>query len=452
MEEVYDFCSRLIGQEHGTSDDYECYNCSKMRTYLKMLTVELKSAQEVIKILVDERNQVDRHNADCARDSDNTQDSYFMNVINSESDGVWTEVSGNQMRNQQRCASRYARDNKERLPSEIPSGNKFSVPVSNRFLPLFNGYERQENNRELLRHNKYKSYKEIPKNNTPNRNIQHDKSDVGEQPIPTIINGVVDETSDEMYGWKDGYHQDRLNRLSKSINENNRSNTDLLKKHKVILIGDSHIRGFAENITSILSKKFEIFSLVKPGANSDELKVSAKSEIKGLTGTDLVIICYGSNDYERNEFPRTLMNISNFLQENNHTNIFVMNIPFRHDLPNGNPGNCSIISLNRKIKKVTKAFLHTRFIDVDNNRHLFTNHGFHRNKLGKQLAVHMIASCVQSLLGKKAHCPIVLEWQNKSRDNSIPVYEEKVKHTTTRSASRKKRIPVTRSDDFLWET
>jgi hypothetical protein len=451
MEEVFDFCSRLLEQEHGVSDAYECYNCLKMKTYLKILIVELKSAQTVTKLLVDERNHVGRHNVDCARESVNTQDSHNMNVTNSENDGVWTEVRGNHTRNQQRHVSRNVKFNKERFPSEIPRGDKFSISVSNRFLPLLNGHGHQENHFGSSLNSKHKSDMEILKNNTPDRNIQHDRRDVWEQPIPTIINGVVDETGGEMYESKDYYH-DRLNALSKSISENNTSGTNLLSKHKVILIGDSHIRGYAENITSVLSKKLEIFSLVKPGANSDELKVSAKNEIKDLTHTDLVIICYGSNDYERNEFPRTLTNISNFLQENNHTNILVMNVPFRHDLLNGNSVNYSIISLNRKIKRVTKAFQHSRFINIDNNRHLFTNHGLHRNKLGKQLAVYTLASTVQSLLEKKVHCPIVLEWQNQLQDDSISVSEEKVKQATTRSLSRKKRIPVTRSDDFLWET
>jgi hypothetical protein len=78
----------------------------------------------------------------------------------------------------------------------------------------------------------------------------------------------------------------------------------------------------------------------------------------------------------------TFRNISNFIQTNNHTNIAVLNVPFRYDLPNVNSVNNSISLLNRKIKKLTKAFPHANVIEIYNNRKLFTNHRLHRNKLG----------------------------------------------------------------------
>jgi hypothetical protein len=64
-------------------------------------------------------------------------------------------------------------------------------------------------------------------------------------------------------------------------------------------------------------------------------------------------------------------------------NIVVMNVPSRYDLPNVNSVNNTISILNRKIKKLTKAFPHANVIETDDNRNLFTNHGLHRNKLGK---------------------------------------------------------------------
>jgi hypothetical protein len=150
-----------------------------------------------------------------------------------------------------------------------------------------------------------------------------------------------------------------------------------------ILVGDSHIRGYGGNLTSFLSKNYEIYSVVKPGSNSCELNDSATEEINCLSYKDTVVVCYGSNDYEWNEFSMTLRNISNFLQTNNHTNIAVMNVLHRYNLPNVNSVNNSISILNRKIKKLTKAFPHANIIEIDDNRNVFTNHGLHRNKLGK---------------------------------------------------------------------
>jgi hypothetical protein len=79
---------------------------------------------------------------------------------------------------------------------------------------------------------------------------------------------------------------------------------------------------------------------------------------------------------EWNEFSMTLRNISNFLQTNSHTNIVVMNVPRRYDLPNVNSVNSSISTLNGKIKKLTKAFPHANIIEIDDNRNLFMKTGF----------------------------------------------------------------------------
>jgi hypothetical protein len=155
-----------------------------------------------------------------------------------------------------------------------------------------------------------------------------------EQSIPTIMNGIICVNNSERHGFKynDATHN-KINTLSKSINESNSDIAALSNKHKVILVGDSHIRGYGGNLTSLLSKNYEIYSVVKPGSNSYELKASAKEEINCLSYNDIVVICYGSNDYESNNFSMTLRNISNFIQTNSHTNIAMLNVPFRYDLP-----------------------------------------------------------------------------------------------------------------------
>jgi hypothetical protein len=166
------------------------------------------------------------------------------------------------------------------------------------------------------------------------------------------MNGAICVNNSEKHGFKynDAIY-DRINILSKSINESNSDIIDLSNKHRVLLVGDSHIRGYGGNLTSILSKNYVIYSVVKPGSNSCKLKVSAKEEMNCLSYNDILVICYGSNDYELNEFSMTLRNISNFIQTNNHTNIAVLNVPFRYDLLNVNSVNNSISILNRKINK-----------------------------------------------------------------------------------------------------
>ena len=69
-----------------------------------------------------------------------------------------------------------------------------------------------------------------------------------------------------------------------------------------------------------------------------------------------------------------------------------MNVPLRYDVPNSLSVNRTISDLNRKLQKLVKVFPHASFLETDNNRNLFTNHGLHLNKLGKQLVNHQIAS------------------------------------------------------------
>jgi len=95
---------------------------------------------------------------------------------------------------------------------------------------------------------------------------------------------------------------------------------------------------------------------VKPGYTTIELKETAKEEISQLSYDDLIVICSGTNDYELTELSLTLQNITNFVKNNNHTHIILMNVPFRYDLPNSISVNWNISILNRKLQKLVKVF------------------------------------------------------------------------------------------------
>jgi hypothetical protein len=245
--------------------------------------------------------------------------------------------------------------------------------------------------------------------------------------------------------------ENSINTLRQSINKRNSDNYTSSNKHRVICIGDSHLRGYGCNLTTLLGKNYEIYSVVKPGSSSSELMNSAKEEISKLSCEDLIVICSGTNDYELNEFSLVLRNISNFIQSNKLTNIAVMNIPFRYDLSNTAFVNSCMANLNKKIKKLIKAFPHANMIEIDNNRKSFTNHGLHRNKLGKRVATYLIASFIQSSFEQKAQVPVTLGWHNEGQDINTSCEENLVK-APIRSSNRNKKFPVTWSQDFLWVT
>jgi len=83
---------------------------------------------------------------------------------------------------------------------------------------------------------------------------------------------------------------------------------------------------------------------------------------------------------------------------------------------------------------------------MDNNRNLFTNHGLHLNKLGKQLVNHKIASLLLTTFEQKTS--IILGWHETQDDNSQTCDENQVK-PSNRNSIHNRKIPVTRSNDFL---
>jgi hypothetical protein len=78
-----------------------------------------------------------------------------------------------------------------------------------------------------------------------------------------------------------------------------------------------------------------------------------------------------------------------------------MNFPYRYDLPNFIAVNRVITTLNRKLKKIVKAHPYTYFMETDNTKILFTNHGLHMNNLGKQLVNCQIVTLVYSIIEQK---------------------------------------------------
>ena len=169
---------------------------------------------------------------------------------------------------------------------------------------------------------------------------------------------------------------------------------------------------------------------------------------------------------------------------NNHTNIVVMTVPFRYDVSNYSVVNEKISFLNKKLQKITKVYLHTSFLGTMNNRELFTNHGLHRNKVGKELVTLQLASLLLTTLNQKTSNPIspvryekcveanepevtsltstegigTVVAHNAKNDPEEKEEEEKEYEPLITTDKKQelapkhvKRQPVTRGNDFLWE-
>jgi len=175
---------------------------------------------------------------------------------------------------------------------------------------------------------------------------------------------------------------------------------------------------------------------------------SASEVIRRLSHDDLVVVCSGTNDYDLNNFSLTFWNIKNYIMSTNHTNILLMNVPFRYDLPNSSSINKNISLLNRRLQKLAKAFPHSSFLGTLNNRNLFTTHGLHQSKLGKKLVNLQLAHFLLTIFDQKTSLPISVGWHDKCDDINLPCDTDQVK-TFPRNPNRNRKTPVTRSNDFL---
>jgi hypothetical protein len=62
-----------------------------------------------------------------------------------------------------------------------------------------------------------------------------------------------------------------------------------------------------------------------------------------------------------------------------------------------------------------------------------------------------LASLLQSIFGHKTSVPIILGCHNEIQDNNIPICEGNQVKLSIRNSSHNKKLPITRSDDFLWQ-
>jgi hypothetical protein len=73
-----------------------------------------------------------------------------------------------------------------------------------------------------------------------------------------------------------------------------------IKKKKVIVIGDSHARGLAVELSASLGKSFEVMGTIMPGSRLSHITGLASRETSQLQCDEFVIICGGANDIHKN--------------------------------------------------------------------------------------------------------------------------------------------------------
>jgi hypothetical protein len=192
------------------------------------------------------------------------------------------------------------------------------------------------------------------------------------------------------------------------------------REHKITMIGDSFLRGCAENVKTFLSDRYEGFSVVKPDAKVNTLTKSVINDISKLTFNDLIILCGGTNNIGTNSWSSILKKMIDFIRTNNHTNILINIIPYHHDLASHSQLNKEIKAINKKLLRITQAYDHTEMLTVDDNRKLCTRHGLHLNKVGKSVLTSQITRFICAVLKQKTLLTVAVNSKLES-DNSVSI-------------------------------
>jgi len=150
--------------------------------------------------------------------------------------------------------------------------------------------------------------------------------------IPTIVNGKI-VNSEVINSTK---LEDKSNRTPR--------NKNLKLRHKVLIIGDSHLKSNTDNMEQFLNTKVAVCSLIKPGAPINQILSGQEKELKDPSKKDVIVISGGSNDIDNNckKGNEVLLKMTKFTQSYNNTKIVIMSIPHRYDLVNDSRVNVAI--------------------------------------------------------------------------------------------------------------
>ena len=150
-------------------------------------------------------------------------------------------------------------------------------------------------------------------------------------------------------------------------------------QHKVSILGDSHARGCASEVSHLLNNDFEVLGFVNPGAGMKYIKYNSRVKVQQLTKKDVVVLWGGSNDIARNNLTVGMKHLLEFVTIANHTNVILISAPHRHDLMRNSCVINEVEKIDRKLRKKLERFGKVEMIDVFSKRTLYTKHGQHLN-------------------------------------------------------------------------
>lgn len=356
-----------------TDSDPHCLKCEKLNGELQLVKKEIASYVEIVRLLKQEISLETMSTAKTNLDDMMPQRSTGSPRVNPATPGEWkldtSKKYAKMKRNSEKCMTR--------------NSVHFNMSAVE-FPPLTQTNEQRVNIvcdsasiTKVQNSGKPSAYKEVGRK------------------IPTIINGRI-FNSEVM-------SNHRIKKDSKRL---------IPKKHQVIFIGDSHLRGCAVGTNQFLNTSFTVNSLIKPGAKIGNIVTSLETECNALSKNDVVVISAGTNDiYNNNDKGNEVIyKMTQFVLNHCNTNIVIVGVPHRHDLDKDSQINRAIREINNRLLDKAKRFHHVSMIQVDRDRRNYTKQGLHLNKLGKEGLARQMAKQIIKLTKKE---PVIkLPWKD----------------------------------------
>ena len=174
--------------------------------------------------------------------------------------------------------------------------------------------------------------------------------------IPTILNGkIYVNGSNNLVNCvikRNVRHGDEISANNFLSTVNIRMQTSIKRSSKVVILGDSHLKGCTEKINNYLLDTFTITGWTKPGALAEEILDKPTMDLMNLNKRDVIMISAGANDVYMNNSNVALLKITKFIQNNCNTNIILYGVPHRYDLAEYSCVNSAIQAFNCKLRKV----------------------------------------------------------------------------------------------------
>jgi hypothetical protein len=164
--------------------------------------------------------------------------------------------------------------------------------------------------------------------------VNNQESESEPEHIPVIVNGC---TASFKMRDRDLYKNSELTYTQNLVLElrvklmNSKKSFTKSTKHKILLIGNSHLRGCAANLKILLNDQFEVSGTIKPRADSKILE-QATSDIEKLTPKDAIILCCGTNYIGRMHLREVFNDVTSVVRKVSHTNLIILTIPYRNYL------------------------------------------------------------------------------------------------------------------------